>query len=71
MRAVDEGGGDCVAGALRDAGFSNDLVQGCEGMGGRGEGFLVVVMVNKGRCCGFDGVVERMGAEGGECESTE
>lgn len=71
MRAVDEGGGDGMAGALRDARFTDDLVEGCEGVGGRGEIFVVVVVVEKGCCCRFDGGVRCVGAEGGECESAE
>ena len=45
MRAVDEGGGDAVAGPLGGAGLAEDLVEGCVRVGGGGEESVLMVVV--------------------------
>lgn len=76
MRAVDEGGGDGVAGALGRARGASDLVEGClVGGGGREGVFVVVVMVlvwAEGRAGEVDGVgEERSGTDGSRDEGAE
>ena len=48
MRAVDESGGDGVAGALRGAGRAADLVEGCVVRGGGGERGVLENLVGEG-----------------------